>query len=164
MQRLVPLLALLALASCGTPERQPAGPRDEPRLLASAWLQGEPVAFSELAGSVVIVDFWASWYPASREVVQLLKDLAARYSDRGLVILSCTQEDPLIVEPLIRRLGVPYPVFVDLDGQTAALFAVETVPTVLVYGRDGRTVYRGHPLRAGFSEKVRGAVGGRAGL
>lgn len=153
------LCLCLVLLGCPTaPIREPPKATGAPELFPSAWLHGEPVRLEDLERTVVILDFFGSWYPSSREVIQLLKDLSARYSDRGLVILSCTLEDPILIEPLIRETSIPYRVFVDDGGKTAHSLDVRTLPTVLVFGPDLELVYRGHPLRARFAERVRQAV------
>ncbi len=154
------LCLCVALLGCvPTPVVEPLQPADSAtHLFASAWLHGEPVAFDELEQAVVVLDFFGTWYPSSREVIQVLKDLSARYSDRGLVILSCSREDPIVVEPLVRELSIPYRVFIDAGGATARRFGVRTLPTVLVYGAGLEPVYSGHPLRPGFAEQVRQAI------
>ena len=49
-------------------------------------LDGTPVTLSDYRGSVVLLDFWASWCSPCRKSFPDLDALASKYEDRGLVL------------------------------------------------------------------------------
>ena len=53
---------------------------------------GKPVTLSQLRGQYVIVDFWASWCKPCRAGVPAMKELYAKYHDKGLEILGVSDD------------------------------------------------------------------------
>jgi thiol-disulfide isomerase/thioredoxin len=53
---------------------------------------GAPIAAAELAGKVVILDFWATWCAPCRPALGALEGLARRYGDAGLVVLAVSAD------------------------------------------------------------------------
>ena len=61
------------------------GPYGQPAPLVA--LQGRPVQLAYLHGKAVWVNFCASWCPPCQSETPILRDLAERYRDRGLVVI-----------------------------------------------------------------------------
>lgn len=91
-----------------------------------------------LEGKVVYVDFWASWCQPCRMSFPWLKDLSARYGERGLqvVTINLDKERPA-AEKFLNELKVDLKVIYDSDGKLAKQFQVDAMPTSFVFARDG---------------------------
>ena len=55
--------------------------------------KGGAISPAELAGKVVILDFWASWCAPCRPTLGALEGLARRYGDAGLVVLAVSADE-----------------------------------------------------------------------
>ncbi len=57
-------------------------------------LSGQMVSLEEYCGSVVILDFWATWCPPCRMSIPELVKLQEKYGEKGLVILGVSMDNP----------------------------------------------------------------------
>lgn len=53
---------------------------------------GAPHKLSEMQGKVVLVNLWATWCPPCRKEMPDLDQLQARYAERGLVVVTVSDE------------------------------------------------------------------------
>ncbi len=60
---------------------------------------------SDLRGKVVLVNLWATWCPPCTRELPVLDRLQRVYRDRGLVVLTLTDEPPEAVREVLERLA-----------------------------------------------------------
>jgi cytochrome c biogenesis protein CcdA/thiol-disulfide isomerase/thioredoxin len=107
-----PPAAARALADEGAAPELPGG---------RTWINSAPLRMDSLRGRVVLVDFWTYACINCLNALPWVRQLEAKYRDRGLVVVGVhTPELPFEkVETNVRRqvrdLGVRYPVVVDND-------------------------------------------------
>jgi hypothetical protein len=129
-----------------------------PKLSVSKWVQGEPVkAFQP--GTVYLLEFWATWWIPSHEVMAHLNRLHLKYKNKGLVVIGQNVKEAAAVtkvEPFIKRMGelVSYRVALDEDAtnrwsgkmQQNWLHAAEAgIPTAFIIDKKGKISFIGHP-------------------
>ena len=56
-------------------------------------LSGKTVTLEQYRGSVVVLDFWATWCPPCRASIPELVKLQDKYKDDGLVVLGISTDD-----------------------------------------------------------------------
>lgn len=106
-------------------------------------LEGRTWTRELLVGRVVLVDFWATWCPSCLAEIPLLAEVRQRFEPTDLAVLGICLDptDRRSLAAWLRRKDVSWPQVHDrrgLSSRVAARFGVEALPTVLLFGRDGR--------------------------
>jgi cytochrome c biogenesis protein CcmG/thiol:disulfide interchange protein DsbE len=127
-------------------------------------LAGHPLRSDQLAGRVVLVEFWATWCPPCRSTLQWLGELKRKYGE-NLAVVALAVESP---EDAIR--GTATSLSPDLnwaiaDPATASAFGdITSVPTMFLFDRTGksaRVLYGAPPNLHEQAEKtLQGLLGG----
>jgi peroxiredoxin len=137
------LLLLLAppLLACGGSESTLAAGIGQGNRAPNFQLQtldGQEVSLEEYRGSVVLLNFWATWCaPCIEEVPALEAAYRARQAD-GFVVLGVNfQESPQDIEPFVEALDVSYPILLDTNGQVMKTFRAAGLPVSLLIDREG---------------------------
>jgi thiol-disulfide isomerase/thioredoxin len=98
------------------------------------------------SGTVTIVDFWATWCGPCRASMPRVQHVARDYAPKGVALFSIdTDNDGADRDPIVREFlmqnRLDFPVTLD-DGSAQEAFKVNSLPTMLVVGKDGRVVWR----------------------
>ncbi len=101
-------------------------------------LNGRTVGPDDLKGRVVLIEFWATWCPPCRSTLAWLGELQKRYGDKVVVLALAMESDEADVRRLATELNVPVRWAMRSPGVLSAFGDVSAVPTLLVYGPDGR--------------------------
>jgi len=101
-------------------------------------LDGQDVSLEDYRGSVVLVNFWATWCgPCVEEIPALEAAYRARQGD-GFVVLGVNfQETPEDILPYVQGLDVSYPILLDTNGQVMKTFRAPGLPVSLLLDREG---------------------------
>jgi cytochrome c biogenesis protein CcmG/thiol:disulfide interchange protein DsbE len=99
---------------------------------------GRTIRLSDFRGSVVVINFWASWCAACREEHPNLLAAWQRYQDHGVVFVGIDYQDSAVAaKAYVRELGGDWPIVTDLGGRTALAYGVYGVPETFFIGPDG---------------------------
>ena len=127
--------------------RLPAGSMAAPFELTT--LDGKVVKLSELAGKVVLVNFWATWCGPCKEEMPSLARLQKQLDPAQFALMTVTTDlQRQGIAHFLSRLGVSLPVLFDEDQDVSRSFMVRGLPTTIVIGRDGTLVGRAVGPRA----------------
>jgi peroxiredoxin len=109
-------------------------------------LDGRSVSLSSLRGSVVLVDFWATWCQPCLDELPALKRTYRRYRSRGFEILGVSVDDDRdAVREFVEAHGVTWPTVARGEGMLDPLarqYGVRAIPTSFLVGADGRILAR----------------------
>jgi len=104
-------------------------------------LAGTIWRLSELAGQVVVLNYWATWCAPCIAEMPYYQSLVNEYADADVVFLAIsTDRDTSVVAPFIEQSGYEFTVLYDRDSADA--FDVSGVPATIVIGADGSIKYR----------------------
>lgn len=158
------LLVVAALSAC-SPEVEGAGQkgyvtgsgfitmlppseREKPREVSGETLEGEPIALTDYAGEVVVLNVWGSWCASCRTEAPVLAEAARDLADQGVRFVGINTRDHGTARPLAfqRNFDIPYPSIYDPDGSTLLSFVgtlpLNSVPTTVIVDRQGRVAAR----------------------
>jgi cytochrome c biogenesis protein CcmG, thiol:disulfide interchange protein DsbE len=110
---------------------------------------GDRLRLSDLRGSIVVLDFWASWCPPCRESIPHLNRVASELAGSNVHVLGINAEGhgAQRTAMVARRWGIGYRVLQDESAAVQRAYGVDALPSVFVVDREGivRRSYAGSP-------------------
>jgi peroxiredoxin len=139
----IPIYFLLFLLLAGCEKSVEAGPLAPDFSLLD--ISGQTVSLEQYRGSVVLLDFWATWCGPCRMTIPLLSKLHEQYKDKGLVILGVSVDDPQMIKDkdllYYKKMSqINYPLLRFNQKLMEDYFSGEqmAIPTMFVIDRNGR--------------------------
>ena len=137
---IIPLLCSVAAAAA-------VNVGDRPRLDLKA-MDGRAIRSADLDGRLVVLEFWATWCGPCVRMVPHLKALNAAWREKGVVLISVSQDrDAATARRFIRAHGMDW-LHVHEGSQRGSLgaaFGVRGIPHAFVISPDGEVLWSGHP-------------------
>jgi uncharacterized protein (TIGR03435 family) len=144
-------LLLVLMAAANTAAVATEGPKagePAPALSAEVLLnapEGASVAWGDLKGKVVVVEFWATWCAPCIASIPHLNDLAEKFQGKDVVFISLTSEPRRTVEPFLKRKPIKGWVALDTDDRAGEAYGVDSIPRTFIVGRDGKLLGETNP-------------------
>lgn len=102
-------------------------------------LSGKPVSLRDYAGSVALVNLWATWCPPCKEEMPALQSFYEKHRAEGFVLLGVNQEETAeVVEPFVADYGLTFPIWLDENYLAQRVFNTFSLPSSFVIDREGR--------------------------
>jgi thiol-disulfide isomerase/thioredoxin len=103
---------------------------------------GAPFPLADTKGKVVVMNFWATWCGPCRELEPHFAKVAAHYAgDKNIQFfaLNCDDDESLVAPYLEEEKPKTTVLFAD---NLESYFAVNSFPTTVILGRDGKIAFR----------------------
>ena len=161
---LILLSAALILVSCGSRRASASPSEQEPQTQAPA-AKGEvgdmfidfsvlqdpsnPGSVASLSdyvgkGKYILVDFWASWCGPCRREMPNIKSVWEKYhGDKFDVLSVAVWDEPSDSATAAEELGICWNQIVNAQRVPTDLCGIEGIPTLILFGPDGKIVARG---------------------
>ena len=102
-------------------------------------LDGAPIRLADLRGKAIWVNFWASWCPPCQQETPIIRELANRYRDAGLVVvgIAVQETEPADIRAYVERYELDYTIGFDASGHVFRRYRVFGLPTQFFIRPDG---------------------------
>ena len=124
-------------------------------------MDGKPVAMKDQQGSVVVLDFWATWCGPCRASLPGLNKIYKEQKDKGMKAFAVDlEESKETIQPVAEKLIPDIPVLLDEKSEVAKKYGVNGIPQTVVVGKDGKIkkVFIGSGNEAGIRSAVEKAL------
>jgi thiol-disulfide isomerase/thioredoxin len=105
-----------------------------PQFNLQEYKSGKAVPIDQIDGKVRLINFWATWCEACMVEMPSIVKLYEAYKDKGLkVVFVNVDENPeAVLPPVLKRLKIDFPVYLDRDGAVADIFDVHAIPLTVI--------------------------------
>jgi thiol-disulfide isomerase/thioredoxin len=108
------------------------------------------ISLADYRGSVIYLDFWASWCKPCRKSFPWMNEMHARYKDKGLKVLAINvDKDPAEAQRFLEMVTADFTIAYDPKGELPAAFKLKAMPSSYLIDKNG-TVVKTH---LGFKEE-----------
>ena len=121
--------------------------------------QGKNLNLTEQRGSIILLNFWASWCGPCRKEMPVLQKLQDKYQDLGVSVWGVNvEQENQAGKDFLADLDLSFSIFYDQTNTLSATYQVEAMPTTVIIDRDGvvRYVFRGY--KDGYEKKYAKAI------
>ncbi len=126
----------LRIIGFGTPDKPLPAPD-----FSLKTLQGETRSLSSYQGSIVFLNFFATWCGPCRAEMPSMEVLYNTLNGEKFVILAVDlQEERSTVERFIQQNRLTFPVLLDERGGAGKLYGVQAIPTSYVIDKTGKII------------------------
>ena len=140
-----PLVAVASPSPSGSASEAPSAAPDAPfhvgqpaPPLVVPQVGGGTIDLASLKGMPVWINFMATWCPPCQDEFPLMNGFAARYVDKGLVVIAIdVQEDEGAVAAFAEGLGATFPLGLDSDKSAAVAWDALALPVHFWIDADG---------------------------
>ena len=143
------IVALAALANRGSADDND-GNTAESMGPAPTWdlpqVGADRLSSADLAGKIVVIDFWATWCPPCRAEIPGYVELQEAFDDKGVVFVGISLDQGADADAKVRKFieqyKINYPIVIGDMKVVEAFGGVVSIPTTFVIDREGQIVRR----------------------
>ena len=129
--------------------------------------QGDGATLTQYRGSIIYLDFWASWCPPCLVSMPIMNEMRNRLQSQGIafeVLAINVDNDPEDGLDFLEDKPVDFVVLTDPDGNTPADYGVVGMPTSYLLDENGTVVMRHQGFSRSDGEMIEAEILKLAGL
>lgn len=104
-------------------------------------LEGDSISSGDFAGTITLLNFWATWCPPCRKEMPAIERLRESMKDYNFRIVAVSVgEKKETVRSFIDKEGYTFPVYLDERGAVGAALANQGIPTTYILDASGKVI------------------------
>jgi cytochrome c biogenesis protein CcmG/thiol:disulfide interchange protein DsbE len=152
------LWAACCLVGCNRTKDGPFEGQAAPAFEAST-LSGESATLASFRAKPTVLVFWASWCgPCVKEAPEVAR-IATSYGSRINVVGINVGEQRTQAAQAAKRMGITWPVVLDVDGSIQKAYQVTGIPLILIVDQDGLVRHRNNGMPSDIHRLLDGLLG-----
>lgn len=140
------LAILLVLAACGesSGHAQSGLGAQLPAVALIGLRDGVPTSTSDLRGTSLVINFWATWCRPCRDEMPALERLSHRLSAHGVQVIGITLDQDLnLAREFVRDRELTFPIYADADKKALqSTLRIGALPETILLTPDGAIAAR----------------------
>jgi len=103
-------------------------------------IDGEAISLSDLQGSLILVNFWASWCPPCKIEMPTLQRTFINYQNENFILLGINtayQDDVINVQKSLTEMDITFPILLDNQGIVTKKYQVTALPKTFLISSNG---------------------------
>ena len=153
-QKFIPFLVILAATAFLVQRQQGGGTLPAPQMDIIAAesrssegttftlpdLSGKQVRLQDFRGSVVLLNFFATWCGPCRDEMPSLEQLYQAYARKGLVVIGISSDvkGKDVVEPFVKEYALSFSILLDPEDTLSKPYRIRGIPTMYLFDKHGR--------------------------
>jgi peroxiredoxin len=102
-------------------------------------LDDKEISLKDLKGSVVVLDFWASWCGPCVGSLPKINQLHEEFKEQGVKVFAVNQgEDKELVQGFMKSRNLSLPVLLDTDTKVGNQYDANAIPETVVIDKSGQ--------------------------
>jgi len=136
------LVVLMALSlGCNGGERTGVSPSDKAPQINGVDLSGQPLSLYSIKGSVVLVNFWATWCAPCMQELPYLQGLYSNLKERGFHVVGVAVDDTVEnVKEAQKEYGLTFPILIETGGTSKRRYELKGFPESYVLDAEHRVL------------------------
>jgi cytochrome c biogenesis protein CcmG/thiol:disulfide interchange protein DsbE len=100
--------------------------------------EGQTTSLTAFRGKIVVLNLWASWCVPCVDEIPSLKQFAARYQDKGVVVVGISRdEDPVAYKEFLAKYQVNFLTLRNASNSVGEMYGTYQIPETYIISRDG---------------------------
>lgn len=108
---------------------------------------GEPVKLSDMKGTPVVLNFWASWCPPCKSEMPDFNEICKEFEGKvTFMMVNLTDGESETVESarnFIHMMEYTFPVYYDTDMDASTVYGIQSIPTTFFIDAEGYLIAYG---------------------
>ena len=158
MSRCLLWLGFVFLIGCHTTQDGPFEGQQAPEFEGST-LTGDLATLASFRNKPTVLVFWASWCAPCIKEAPEVRRVADSYRERINVVGVNAGEAPSQARQAAGKMGISWPVVLDVDGGIQKAYQVTGIPLVLIIDQDGLVRHRNNGMPSDIHRLLDGLLG-----